>query len=91
MGTTLKVEGTIQPWGNSLGLRITRAIGHVAHLGKGTQVVVEVTAAGLVVRPKKTAKHPVLPYTERELVEGLTPHTAHADELPRPLASELDG
>lgn len=91
MGTAAKFEGSIQPWGNSLGLRITRAIGHLARFGKGTKVVIEVTEAGLLVRPKKAAKRPVFPYSERELVARLTPHTAHADELPRLMISELDG
>jgi len=91
MGTSAKFEGSIQPWGNSLGLRITKAIGDLAHLGKGTKVVVEVTEAGLVVRPKKPGKYRALPYTEREMVAGLTAHTAHADELPKLQLSEIGG
>lgn len=91
MTTAAKFEGTIQPWGNSLGLRITKAVGNLARLAKGTKVVVEVTKDGLVVRPRKGRSRVSLPFTEKELIAGLTPHKAHADELPKPLASELDG
>lgn len=91
MTAAAKFEGTIQPWGNSLGLRITKTVGNLARLSKGTKVVVEVTKGGLVVRPRKATARHVLPYTEKDLITGLTPYKAHADELPLPLASELGG
>lgn len=91
MTTAAKFEGTIQPWGNSLGLRITKAVGNLARLAKGTKVVVEVTKDGLVVRPRKGRSRVSLPFTEKALIAGLTPYKAHADELPKPLASEFDG
>ena len=82
-----KFETTIQPWGNSLGLRITQPMSQLAHLGRGDTVIVEVTEEGLSVRPKnKISKQ--LPFTEKELIAGLTPHTAHADELPTLVANE---
>jgi antitoxin component of MazEF toxin-antitoxin module len=40
--TNLHFETVIQPWGNSLGLRITRALSDAAHLERGT-VVTNVT------------------------------------------------
>ncbi|MDP2136050.1 MAG: hypothetical protein Q8J99_20815 [Sulfuritalea sp.] len=84
-------EATIQPWGNSLGLRITRALSEVARLERGTTVTVAVVDGGLLVKRsvKARSKRPVLPYSEAELVKGLTPARAHADELPTPIASEL--
>ncbi|MDH4273542.1 MAG: transcriptional regulator [Gammaproteobacteria bacterium] len=82
-------EGTIQLWGNSLGLRITRPMGELAHLSKGSKVEIEITDQGLFVKPAvKRRNHLSLPFTEAELVRGLTPAKAHADELPIPLASE---
>lgn len=83
-------EGTVQPWGNSLGLRITRPMGELAHLTKGSKVEIEITEQGLLVKPakKKTARL-VLPYTEAELVRGLSAAKAHADALPTLLPSEL--
>jgi len=85
-----KFEGTIQPWGNSLGLRITRPMGDLAHLSKGSKVDIEITEQGLTVKPKSTTgKKLELPYTEAELIKGLTSKKAHADELPSMLSSEV--
>jgi antitoxin MazE len=83
------VDTTIQPWGNSLGLRITQPLSELAHLERGTVVTVEVVDGGLLVKPKSVAcKAWVLPFSEAELVAGLTPASAHADELPTVLPSE---
>jgi len=82
-------EGTVQPWGNSLGLRITRPMGELAHLTKGSKVEIEITDQGLLVRPaKKKPTRLELPYSEAELVSGLTAAKAHADELPTLLPTE---
>ncbi len=89
MATVAKFEGIIQPWGNSLGLRITKAIGELSHLAKGTKVVMEVRDEELVVRPKRRGRRTTLPFTEAELIAGLTPEKAHADELPIALSSEM--
>ncbi len=80
-------EATIQPWGNSLGLRITQPMSKLSHLGRGDTVIVEITENGLSVRPK-TVIPTQLPFTEKELLAGLTPYTAHADELPTLVTSE---
>jgi antitoxin MazE len=87
---SLKFNAKIQPWGNSLGLRITRPLSQMAHLYKGSKVTVEVVEDGILVKPEpqEPAKPWVLPYTEAELVEGLDPEKAHADELPTLLPAE---
>lgn len=82
-------EAVIQPWGNSLGLRITPMLSEAAHLERGTVVTVAVVDGGLLVKPKQTVGKPfAFPYTEAELVQGLDHVKAHADELPAILASE---
>lgn len=88
---TPSFEATIQPWGNSLGLRITRALSEVAHLERGTVVTVAVVDGGLLVKPsvKARSERPALPYSEADLIKGMTPARAHADELPQAIASEL--
>jgi len=87
---TIHFEAVIQPWGNSLGLRITRALSEAAHLERGAVVTVAVVDGGLLVTPKpKLGKPRAFPYSEAELVLGLDPAKAHADELPAILASEL--
>jgi antitoxin MazE len=85
METNIAFEGTVQQWGNSLGLRITRAVCDLARIRKGTRVRMEVTEAGLLVRP--VAETPKT-YSEGELLAGLNPYSAHADELPALLETE---
>jgi antitoxin MazE len=82
-------EGTIQPWGNSLGIRITRPVSKMSRLGQGDKVIIEVTDDGLLVRAKTKKKRVKLPYSESQLLQGMTPRKAHADELPTPLPSEM--
>lgn len=85
-----KFSTTIQPWGNSLGLRITRPLGDMARLKKGSKVTIEVLAEGLLVKPAAASKKRFkLPFTEEELIQGLSAFKAHADELPMPSAAEL--
>lgn len=86
----LHLETVIQPWGNSLGLRITRVLSEAAHLERGTVVTVAVVDGGLLIKPKpKPGKPWAFPYSEAELVRGLDAAKAHADELPAILVSEL--
>lgn len=83
------LDTTIRPWGNSLGLRITRTLSELARLERGTVVTVEGVDGGLLVKPKPVErKASALPFSEAELVAGLTPAHAHADELPTVLPSE---
>jgi antitoxin MazE len=88
MSTTAKFRGTVQPWGNSLGIRITRPMSDMARLGKGDQVAIEVTEEGLLIRRSVAKTQLRLPYTETELLDGMTEFKAHSDELPTPLDSE---
>ena len=84
-----KFEGIIQPWGNSFGLRITRLMADLAHLTKGSKVEIVITEEGMIVKPKVKRRISLeLPYSEAELVRGLTPSKAHADELQALISSE---
>lgn len=84
-----RFEGTVQPWGNSLGIRITRPIGQLARLVKGDKVAIEVTEDGLLITRKETEKPIGLPYTEADLIASITPEKAHADQVPRLLDDEF--
>lgn len=88
MVSNIFFEGTVQQWGNSLGLRITRAVCELARIRKGTRVRMEVTEDGLLVRPELDEARA---YSEKELLAGLTPYSAHADEVPALLKSEQGG
>lgn len=83
--TPPRFEGRIQAWGNSMGVRITRAVAELAGLERDTPVTIEAGPEGVVIRKKA---RPARKWTEAELLEGLTPHTAHADELPTLLPTE---
>jgi len=50
MGAKVKVEQTVQEWGNGLGVRITAPIAKAAHLVRGVPVTVEVVEGGVMVR-----------------------------------------
>jgi len=50
MASAVKVEQTVQEWGNGLGVRITAPIAKAAHLARGVPVTVEVVEGGVLVR-----------------------------------------
>jgi len=50
MHDAVKVEQTIQQWGNGLGVRITAPVARAARLVRGVPVTVEVVDGGVLVR-----------------------------------------
>lgn len=76
----MKVQTHIQKWGNSLALRLTGAIKTIPHFKENMLVEVEINEKGIQVFPIKS-KQKKLPFTEKQLLKGLTPITAHADEI----------
>ncbi|MBV8210941.1 MAG: PbsX family transcriptional regulator [Burkholderiaceae bacterium] len=50
MRHAVKVEQTIQEWGNGLGVRITAPVAKAARLVRGVPVTVEVVDGGVLVR-----------------------------------------
>ena len=86
----MKVESEIKKWGNSLALRVTGIMADLPGFKDGTPVIVEVNEEGIIVKPaKKVRKARELPYSEADLLQGLTPETAHADTLATLQASEI--
>ena len=86
----IQEEMTIQEWGDCLGLRISKAISELAHFEVGTPVLVQVTKEGMMIKRLSDFKKKFInPFSETDLVNELSPYTAHADELVLPLASEL--
>jgi antitoxin MazE len=87
----MQVETEIKRWGNSLALRVSGIMAEVPGFSAGTRVSVEVTEEGLVVRPiREEVQETALPYAEKDLLSGLTPEGAHADEGFDLLPEELD-
>lgn len=84
----MKVHAIIQQWGNSLALRISGAMREIPHFQAGSEVEVDITEAGLnIIKASTKTRH--FPFQEKDLIKSLTPKTAHADLLARPLDSEL--
>ena len=50
MTRVLKVEQTIQEWGNGLGVRITSPVAKAAHFSQGVPISVEVVKDGVLLR-----------------------------------------
>lgn len=50
MSPALKVEQTIQEWGNGLGVRITSPVAKAAHFAQGVAISVEVVKDGVLLR-----------------------------------------
>lgn len=84
----VQVRTEIKKWGNSLALRVSGPMAAVPKFNAGDPVVVEISEQGLMVRPVERFTTPFA-YTEAELLEGLTPYTAHADELARVTEQEF--
>jgi len=64
---------TVQKWGNSLGIRIPKAMAEEAGLTERTQVRCELVGDEIVIRKQRPR------YTLAELVEGMSPDNAHAE------------
>lgn len=78
----------IQKWGNSLALRITGPIRSIPNFNEGMEVDIEVSEEGICVKP--TRQHRLkLPFTEDDLLKGMTPQKAHADEVAIITSKEL--
>ncbi len=78
----MQVRTEIKKWGNSLALRVSGLMATVPNFSAGDPVTVDVSERGLVVKPVNRRRETLI-YTESELLAGLTPETAHADELAR--------
>ena len=50
MEAALKVEQTIQEWGNGLGVRITAPVAKAARFARGLPITVEVVDGGVLLR-----------------------------------------
>lgn len=83
------VHAKIQRWGNGLGLRVAGLMRDIPHFTPDTAIEVEVFEDGFTVRKAKQARR-TLPFSESELLEGLTSDTAQAELLATPVAGELD-
>lgn len=68
------MQTKIQRWGNSLGLRIPRAVAVAAGVDVGAEVALSVRDGDLIVRPTRRAK-----YRLDDLVRKITPKNLHRE------------
>lgn len=78
---------TIKKWGNSLALRLSGPMASIPHFEEDMLVDVEISEDGIQVRPAK--KEIKLPFKESDLLKGLSPKSAHADEIAHLTSKEL--
>lgn len=63
----------VSKWGNSLGIRISKAIAAAVNVEDGDPVEISVEEGAIVIRPAARR------YTIEELVEGITPKNLHRE------------
>ena len=83
----MKVHTKIQKWGNSLGLRISGPMKSIPGFLADMPVEVEVSETGLKVTAMK-ATNKVLPFSEKQLLSGLSAETVADDLVAKPLDDE---
>ncbi len=83
-----------QRWGKSLAIRLPATLLTASGIREGTSLEIINKDDGLLIRPaqkkKKTLKY-INPYSESGLLKGLTPETAHSDELLEEIGEGLSG
>lgn len=84
----MKVQSKIQKWGNSLAIRIGGPMRDVPHFKEGMPVVVTISPEGLEIKKiESTSK--IFPFSESELLKEISPESAHADIIAKPLDGEF--
>ena len=76
---------TVQKWGNSLGVRIPKAIAEQVNLESGTPVDFDTSGGVLTIRPKRRRKQTLAALLAK--AKGPSPHRAL--DTDRPLGREL--
>lgn len=74
------IHATIQKWGNGLGLRVGGLMREIPKMEVGMPVDVEIFEDGFTVKKAVKSKR-LFPFTEAELLKGLTPEGVHSDLL----------
>ena len=78
----MNIDTEVKKWGNSLALRINTVTAEALNLHQGSKVRYEILPEGLLIKPiDTTEKKPKWPYSEEQLLDGITETTAHSDEV----------
>ncbi|MBC6431818.1 AbrB/MazE/SpoVT family DNA-binding domain-containing protein [Nostoc sp. HG1] len=68
------MTAVVAKWGNSLAIRIPRAVAEQADVTEGTAIELSVEGNNIIITPQKRKK-----YTLDELLEGMTPDKFHPE------------
>lgn len=68
------MKARIQKWGNSLALRIPKALAEEVHVRQNTQVEISLVDGKIIVEPVKTPE-----WTLEDLLEGITEENLHLE------------
>jgi antitoxin MazE len=67
---------TVQKWGNSLGIRVPKAIAEQANLTNGTEIEFDTSGGVLTVRPKRRRRRK---YKLADLLAQMKPRHRHGE------------
>jgi antitoxin MazE len=76
----LAMGTTVQKWGNSLGIRVPKAIAEQVKLRQGTEIEFDTSSGVLTIRPRRRR------YTLKQLLaqsKGCDPHGEWQSDAPR--------
>jgi len=77
----MKIQTTIQKWGNSLAIRITGPLKTIPRFNANMPIEIDVNESGLTIHPATPQKRKLLLFKETQLLKGLTPKKAHVEEI----------
>jgi antitoxin MazE len=64
----------VTKWGNSLAIRIPRALAEQVQIAEGTEITLSISGNSIVITPKRRKQ-----YNLDELLEGMTPDKFHGE------------
>lgn len=76
----MHIQAKIQKWGNSLALRLSGPIKDIPHFKENMLVDIDIAETGIYVQPVVELALHKLRFSEAQLLKGITPKMAHADE-----------
>lgn len=85
-----RMQTVINKWGNSAAVRIPSRVLSEVGLSLSSAVTITAQDGRIIIEPADVEYSKLrLPYSEAQILEGLTPYDAHADELAVPLSIEM--
>ena len=71
----MEMETHVQQWGNSLAVRLPKALAKIARLRAGSRVSIASKHLNLVITPQASVQHKTL----KQLLKGVTAKNCHAE------------